>query len=74
MPETSKTAVPNLFNLPNNSTMPNFSTMIKPVNSIIDGIGPLILPLIGYSRQALDSYSLNNNLLPGVPSVRQQSG
>nr|CAD2178955.1 unnamed protein product [Meloidogyne enterolobii] len=73
MPETSKTAVPNLFNLPNNSTMPNFSTMIKPVNSIIDGIGPLILPLIGYSRQALDSYSLNNNLLPGVPSVRQQS-
>uniref|UniRef100_A0A915NM64 Uncharacterized protein n=1 Tax=Meloidogyne floridensis TaxID=298350 RepID=A0A915NM64_9BILA len=73
MPETSKTAVPNLFNLPNNSTMPNFSTMIKPVNSIIDGIGPLILPLIGYSRQALDSYSLNNNLLPGMPSVRQQS-
>uniref|UniRef100_A0A915N6C5 Uncharacterized protein n=1 Tax=Meloidogyne javanica TaxID=6303 RepID=A0A915N6C5_MELJA len=73
MPETSKTAVPNLFNLPNNSTMPNFSTMIKPVNSIIDGIGPLILPLIGYSRQALDSYSLNNNLLPGVPLVRQQS-
>uniref|UniRef100_A0A1I8BJR0 Uncharacterized protein n=1 Tax=Meloidogyne hapla TaxID=6305 RepID=A0A1I8BJR0_MELHA len=46
--------------------------MIKPVNSIIDGIGPLILPLIGYSRQALDSYSLNNNLLPGVPVSRQQ--
>ncbi|KAL7075628.1 hypothetical protein ACQ4LE_005015 [Meloidogyne hapla] len=72
MPETSKTTVHNLFNLPNNSTMPNFSTMIKPVNSIIDGIGPLILPLIGYSRQALDSYSLNNNLLPGVPVSRQQ--
>ncbi|KAF7639608.1 hypothetical protein Mgra_00000932 [Meloidogyne graminicola] len=71
--ETSKTVVPNIFNLqPNNSTAPNFSTMIKPVNSIIDGIGPLILPLIGYSRQALDSYSVTNNLLPGVP-LRQQN-
>lgn len=31
--------------------------MIRPINSVIDGIGPLILPLIGYSRQALDAYA-----------------
>ena len=32
------------------------SNVFTPVNAIVDGIGPLILPLIGYSRQALTSY------------------
>ncbi|KAL3112801.1 hypothetical protein niasHT_019775 [Heterodera trifolii] len=50
----------NIFNLNANSNSyanPNFTNVMKPVNSIIDGIGPLILPLIGYSQRAFDAYA-----------------
>lgn len=44
----------------NVATLPSIASVLDPVNSvvpvkyanrIIDGIGPLILPLLGYSRQ-----------------------
>lgn len=41
----------------NSYANPNFTNVMKPVNSIIDGIGPLILPLIGYSQRAFDAYA-----------------
>lgn len=37
----------------NSASDPAISNVFTPVNAIVDGIGPLILPLIGYSRQAL---------------------
>uniref|UniRef100_A0A914YEW6 Uncharacterized protein n=1 Tax=Panagrolaimus superbus TaxID=310955 RepID=A0A914YEW6_9BILA len=40
----------------NSASDPAISNVFTPVNAIVDGIGPLILPLIGYSRQALQYY------------------
>uniref|UniRef100_A0A915EQ21 Uncharacterized protein n=1 Tax=Ditylenchus dipsaci TaxID=166011 RepID=A0A915EQ21_9BILA len=42
-----------------------------PVNSIIDGIGPLILPLIGYSRQAISQYYPRR--LEGTPTYTPEN-
>uniref|UniRef100_A0AC34QHE2 Uncharacterized protein n=1 Tax=Panagrolaimus sp. JU765 TaxID=591449 RepID=A0AC34QHE2_9BILA len=36
----------------NSASDPALSNVFTPVNAIVDGFGPLILPLIGYSRQA----------------------
>ncbi|KAH7732181.1 hypothetical protein AAVH_01079 [Aphelenchoides avenae] len=35
----------------NSNSSPNVASVITPVNSIIDGIGPLILPLLGYTNR-----------------------
>ncbi|KAE9548108.1 hypothetical protein FO519_008682 [Halicephalobus sp. NKZ332] len=60
--QTTTTAAPSgqtVYNLnanANSASDPALSNVFTPVNAIVDGIGPLILPLIGYSRQALSSY------------------
>ncbi|KAI1725510.1 hypothetical protein DdX_02170 [Ditylenchus destructor] len=61
----------NVFNVnsnANSNSHPEIANVITPVNSIIDGIGPLILPLIGYSRQAVAAYYPRR--VEGVPVYR----
>lgn len=60
----------------NSYANPNFSNVMKPVNSIIDGIGPLILPLIGYSQRAFDAYApyAAQQRVAGVPIFRPPGG
>ncbi|KAI1732001.1 hypothetical protein Ddc_00849 [Ditylenchus destructor] len=61
----------NVFNVnsnANSNSHPEIANVITPVNSIIDGIGPLILPLIGYGRQAVAAYYPRR--VEGVPVYR----
>uniref|UniRef100_A0A183BK29 Uncharacterized protein n=1 Tax=Globodera pallida TaxID=36090 RepID=A0A183BK29_GLOPA len=73
--QQSPQSAQNIFNLNANSNSyanPNFTNVMKPVNSIIDGIGPLILPLIGYSQRAFDAYApLVAQRTEGLPIFRQ---
>uniref|UniRef100_A0A914HYI7 Uncharacterized protein n=1 Tax=Globodera rostochiensis TaxID=31243 RepID=A0A914HYI7_GLORO len=76
-PSTSSTqqspqSAQNIFNLNANSnsyTNPNFTNVMKPVNSIIDGIGPLILPLIGPPAIAGTSQQQNTQQQQAVHSL-----